>query len=74
MNPLRPQVIETLCQLVLAPKFSETARIMTTQLITDLAQANQNMKELILRLLSITAGQLISNISDQLQVLLIVYR
>uniref|UniRef100_A0A3Q0KSC8 HECT-type E3 ubiquitin transferase n=1 Tax=Schistosoma mansoni TaxID=6183 RepID=A0A3Q0KSC8_SCHMA len=69
MSPLRPQVIETLCQLVLAPKFSETARIMTTQLITDLAQANPIMKESILRLLSITAGQLITTISDQLQCL-----
>ncbi|KAH8876568.1 E3 ubiquitin-protein ligase [Schistosoma japonicum] len=69
MNPLRPQVIETLCQLVLAPKFSETARIMTTQLITDLAQANPYMKELILRLLSITVGHLIANISNQLQCL-----
>ncbi|CAH8505495.1 unnamed protein product [Schistosoma turkestanicum] len=69
MNPLRSQVIETLCQLVLVPKFSEAARIMTTQLITDLAHANQTMKELILRLLSITAGQLISIISDQLQCL-----
>ncbi|CAH8533098.1 unnamed protein product [Heterobilharzia americana] len=71
INPLRPQVIETLCQLVLAPKFTENARVMTSQLITDLAQANQVMKESILRLLCITAGQLISKISIQLQSLII---
>ncbi|VDQ07973.1 unnamed protein product, partial [Trichobilharzia regenti] len=71
MDPLRSHVIEATCQLVLAPKFTESARAITSQLLTDLAHANHLMKETILRLLCNTAGQLISKISIQLQVLII---
>ncbi|CAH8850634.1 unnamed protein product [Trichobilharzia szidati] len=71
MDPLRPHVIEAICQLVLAPKFTESARAITSQLLTDLAQSNHLMKETILRLLCNTAGQLISKISIQLQSLIL---
>lgn len=71
INPLRSEIIECLCQSILAPKTTEVARIMATQLIADLAHLNQSMKEMILHLLSTNATELIGTIGEQLQVCVI---
>ncbi|CAL8093617.1 unnamed protein product [Calicophoron daubneyi] len=67
MEPLRSEVVRILCQLVLAPKSTETARSMAAQLITDLARANRATKETMLRLLSESVAEMTAKISKQLK-------
>ncbi|KAF6780313.1 hypothetical protein AHF37_00215 [Paragonimus kellicotti] len=65
--PLRPEVVKVLCHLVCASKSTDNGRSMAAQLITDLARANQETKELMLHLLSDSVGELTSKLCAQLQ-------
>ncbi|VEL17651.1 unnamed protein product [Protopolystoma xenopodis] len=68
MCPLKPEIIESLCQIVTSPRTTETARNWAFHLITDLARASKSMQLLMLKLLRSATAQLLPIISKQLDV------